>query len=188
MNYIVTWADQMTKCCPKAWLEKSSWNSYSSMVVMIHPLRKRQCKKWHRKPTHHPTWFQNSSQLVLCNHMTLMKLEELILYHQLLALLRWFWNLGDVIHSRLIGIFFSWTCFIVEKGVFVCVRETETETEKRSSKKLKRLSWADLFWGDAALGTKLYPALHSTSDWMEMSWSWANPFWCANKDLQNLFF
>lgn len=69
-----------------------------------------------------------------------------------------------------------------------CVCVCERETEKRSSKKLKRLSWAELFWGDAALGTKLYPALHSTSDWMEMSWSWANPFWCANKDLQNLFF
>jgi hypothetical protein len=31
------------------------------------------------EPTHHPTWFQNSSQIVLCNHMTLMKLEEFIL-------------------------------------------------------------------------------------------------------------
>ncbi len=182
----------MTKCCPKAWLEKSSWNSYSSMVVTIHPLHKRQCQKWHRKPTHHPTWFQNSSQLVLCNHMTLMKLEELILYHQLLALLLWFWNLGDVIHRRFATIFLEHVLLLKKMCLCVCVcvceTETETETEKRSSKKLKRLSWADLFWGDAALGTKLYPALHSTSDRMEMSWSWANPFWCANKDLQNLFF
>jgi len=71
--------------------------------------------------------------------MTLMKLEELILYHQLLALLLWFWNLGDVIHSRLIGIYFSWTCFIDEKNVFVCVRERQRRGVLRSWR-----DWAEL--------------------------------------------
>ncbi len=133
----------MTKCCPKAWLEKSSWNSYSSMVVTIHPLHKRQCQKWHRKPTRHPTWFQNSSQLVLCNHMTLMKLEELILYHQLLALLLWFWNLGDVIHRRFATIFLEHVLLLKKMCVCVCVCVCVRQRQRQRQRRGVLRSWRD---------------------------------------------